>query len=241
LLLARQDPAIALRAAPKGSAGAELLDRAAACLPPQSPVAIAIDQSAREINPHLVGPATRQARRLLAASKPLEAADLLRKLPKLDVASQRLLAEAYMRAGDAQSAAHAIAPLINLKNVSATVLRTAASIYMTTGDDSAIQLVASRLRGLTGGRAEPLADVELFLAGLYESHRRYALALKAYDDSNRAKESRQALAAIARVAEEMGHRERAILAYRRLCRFDGGKGTACASAEKLAGHERARP
>jgi tetratricopeptide (TPR) repeat protein len=241
LLLARQDPAIALRAAPKGSAGAELLDRAAACLPPQSPVAIAIDQSAREINPHLVGPATRQARRLLAASKPLEAADLLRKLPKLDVASQRLLAEAYMRAGDAQSAAHAIAPLINLKNVSATVLRTAASIYMTTGDDSAIQLVASRLRGLTGGRAEPLADVELFLAELYESHRRYALALKAYDDSNRAKESRQALAAIARVAEEMGHRERAILAYRRLCRFDGGKGTACASAEKLAGHERARP
>lgn len=241
LLKAHQDPAIALRAAPEGTAGAELLDRAAACLPLRSSVAITIDERARVLDPDLVGPATRQARRLLAADQPLEAVDLLGALPKLDVASQRLLAEAYMRAGDAQSAAHAIAPLINLKKVSATVLRTAASIYMTTGDDSAIQLVASRLRGLTGGRAEPLADVELFLAGLYESHRRYALALKAYDDSNRAKESRQALAAIARVAEEMGHRERAILAYRRLCRFDGGKGTACASAEALAGHERARP
>jgi tetratricopeptide (TPR) repeat protein len=237
LLDAHQDPAIALRAAPEGHAGAALLDRAAACLPLQSPVAIAIDESAMERDPFLIGPATRRARRLLAGQQPLEAVDLLRGLPKLDVNSQRLLAQAYMRAGDPQSAANTIAPLINVKKVSATVLRTAATIYMTTGDDSEIQLIASRLRGLTGGKAEPLADVEYFLAGLYESHRRYALALKAYDDSNRAKESRKALAAIARVAEEMGTRERAILAYRRLCRFDGGKGTACASAERLGAPE----
>lgn len=241
LLEAHQDPGIAVRAAPPGVAGAELLDRAATCLPLGSPVAITIDQRARELDPDLVGPATRQARRLLAADQPLEAVDLLEALPKLDVASQRLLAEAYMRAGDARSAANAIAPLVNLKKVSATVLRTAASIYMTIGDDSAIQVVASRLRGLTGGRAEPLADVELFLAELYESHRRYALALKAYDDSNRAKESRQALAAVARVSEAMGNRERAVLAYRRLCRFDGGKGAACASAEALASPEPAWP
>lgn len=241
LLQAHQDPAIALRAAPEGPAGAAFLDRAAGCLPLGSPVTIAIDERARELDPNLVVPATRQARRLLAAEQPLDAVDLLDGLPKLDVTSRRLLAEAYMRAGDPQSAAHAIAPLVNLKEVSATVLRTAASIYMATGDDSQIQLVASRLRGLTGGKAEPLAKVELFLAGLYESHQRYALALKAYDDSNRAKESRQALAAIARIAEEMGNRERAILAYRRLCRFDGGKGPACASAGALEGPERAWP
>jgi tetratricopeptide (TPR) repeat protein len=241
LLIAQQNPAIALRAAPEGRAGAKLLDRAAACLPLQSPVAIAIDESARELDPYLVGPATRQARRLLAAKKPLEAVDVLLGLPKLDVTSQRILAEAYMRAGDPQSAAHAIAPLVNLEKVPSFVLRTAASIYMTTGDDSEVQLVASRLRGQTGGKAEPLANVEFFLGELYESHRRYALALKAYEDSNRAQESRKALMAIARIAEEMGNRERSLLTYRRLCRFDGGKGAACASAEGLAKPAKAWP
>jgi tetratricopeptide (TPR) repeat protein len=233
LLTAQQDPAIALRAAPEGLAGAKLLDRAAACLRLQSPVAIAIDQSARSLDPYLVGPATRQARRLLAANKPLEAVDLLRALPKLDVTSRRILAEAYIRAGDPQSAAQTIAPLLNLKKVPSFALRTAASIYMTTGDNSEVQLVASRLRAQTGGKVEPLADVEFFLGGLYESHRRYAPALRAYEDSNRARESRRALVAIARVAEEMGNRDRALLTYKRLCRFDGGKGTACASAERL--------
>lgn len=241
LLIAHQDPAIALRAAPEGPAGAKLLDRAAACLPLQSPVAIAIDQSARELAPNLVGPATRQARRLLAAKKPLEAVDLLRRLPKLDVTSRTILARAYMHGGDAQSAVHTIAPLVSLERTPSSVLRTAASIYMTAGDDREVELVASRLRGQTGAKAEPLAKVELFLGELYESHRRYALALRAYEDSNRAKESRKALVAIARVAEEMGNRERAVLTYRRLCRFDGGKGAACASAEELAKPVKAWP
>jgi tetratricopeptide (TPR) repeat protein len=241
LLVARQDPAIALRAAPAGLDGAKLLDRAAPCLPLQSPVAIAIDQSARKLDPYLVGPATRQARRLLIEKQPLEAVDLLRSLPKLDIASQRILAEAYMQAGDPRSAARTIAPLVSLKKVPSNALRTAASIYIATGDESGIQIVTSRLRGQTGGRAAPLADVELFLGELYESHRRYAPALRAYEDSNRARESRKALAAIARVAEEMGNRDRALLTYRRLCRFDGGKGPACVSAEKLAEPARAWP
>jgi uncharacterized protein HemY len=178
---------------------------------------------------------------LLAAKKPLEAVDLLRALPKLGVTSQKILADAYMRAGDPQSAALTIAPLLNLRKAPSSVLRSAASIYMTTGDDNDVQLVASRLRGQTGGKAEPLADVEFFLGELYESHGRHALALKAYEDSNRAQESRKALVAVARVAEEMGNRGRALLTYRRLCRFDGGKGAACASAEGLAKPETAWP
>lgn len=241
LLISRQDSAIALRAAPDGLAGAKLLDRAAPCLPLQSPVAIAIDESARTRDPNLVGPATRQARRLLAADKPLEAVDLLRALPKLDVTARTILADAYMRGGDPHAAADAIAPLVNLKKPSSFALRTAAAIYMATGDDSGVQLVASRLRGQTGAKARPLAEVEYFLGSLYESHLRYALALRAYEDSNRAQESRKAMAAIARVAEEMGNRERALLTYRRLCRFDGGKGKACASAEELAGPAKAWP
>jgi tetratricopeptide (TPR) repeat protein len=234
LLRARQDATIALRAAPPGPAGAELLDRAAQCLPLQSPVAIEIDERAREIDPNLVGPARRQARRLLAAKRPLEAVDLLRLLPKHDVGSQRLLAEAYMQAEDPDAAARAIAPLLSLRKVPSNVLQTAAVVYMATGDESEVQVALSRLRGQAAGKAKTLADVEFFLGELYETHRRYPLALKAYEDSNRAQESRKALVAIARVADAMGNRERALLTYRRLCRFDGGKGSACASAQELA-------
>ena len=160
---------------------------------------------------------------------------MLRRVPKLDVEGTRTLAEAYMHANDATAAARTIAPLLSQRTVPSSVLRTAASIYLATGHDSDVQMVASRLRGQTSGKAKPLADVELFLGQLYESHRRYALALKAYEDSALAQESRTALVAIARVAEAMGNRERALLTYRRLCRFDGGKGEACASAQELGG------
>ena len=235
LLREGKDPAIALRAAPPGAEGAKFLDRAALCLPIQSPAAIAIDEAGRARDPTLPAPATRQARRFRRDDRPLEAVEVLRRVPKLDVEGTRTLAEAYMQANDATAAARTIAPLLSQRTVPSSVLRTAASIYLATGHDSDVQMVASRLRGQTSGKAKPLADVELFLGQLYESHRRYALALKAYEDSALAQESRTALVAIARVAEAMGNRERALLTYRRLCRFDGGKGEACASAQELGG------
>lgn len=233
LLVAREDPAIALRAAPAGADGAEFLDRAAVCLPLQSPASIAIDEAARELDHGLPGPATRQARRLLADRRPVEAIELLQAVPELDVTGRWLLADAYLRTNDPHSAAREIAPLLSRRKVPGNVLRTAASIYVKTGDDSQLLRVAARLRGQTGGKAEGLAEVELFLGELYESHRRYALALKAYEHSLQAHESRQALLSVARVAESMGNRQRALLTYRRLCRADAGKGEACASADAL--------
>jgi hypothetical protein len=241
LLRDAKDPAIALRAAPAGAAGAKFLNRAALCLPLQSPVAIAIDEASRTLDPALPTPATRQARRLLAEDRPLEAIELLRAVPKLDREGRRILAESHLRGGDPRAAAHTIVPLLTQLKVPSGVLRTAASIYATTGDESDLQGVASRLRGQTAGKAQGLADVELFLGQLYEAHHRYAPALKAYEDSARAQESRKALVAIARVAEAMGNRERALLTYRRLCRSDGGKGPACASAKRLERPQEPRP
>lgn len=234
LLRDKGDHRIALRAAPEGPDGAKFLDRAALCLPLQSEAAARIDEAARSRDSNLPGPRSRQARRLLAEQRPLEAIDVLLAAPDLDSDGQRVLAEAYMIAKDPRAAARTIAPLLSARNVPSSVLKTAASIYITTGDEDELQRVISRLRGQTGGRAQALADVELFLAGLYESRQRYAPALRSYEDSNRARESRKALLAIARVAEAMGNRERALLAYRRLCRSDGGTGAACASAEQLA-------
>lgn len=234
LLKRRANPAIALRAAPDGTDGAKFLDRAALCLPLQLPAAIEIDEAARARDPELPGPRTRQARRLLAEGRPLDAVDLLHRARNLDENGQRVLAEAYLRGNDPLSAAQAISPLMSATSAPSSVLRTAASIYATTGDEASLERAVSRLRGQTGGKSKPLADVEMFLGKLYESHRRYPLALKAYENSNRALESRQALIATARVADAMGNRERALLTYRRLCRADGGTGPACASADALA-------
>ena len=233
LLRSSEDPQIALRATPEGAAGAAFLDRAALCLPLHSSAAILIDEAAREIDPNLFGPAVRQARRLAANDRPLEAIDLLRRMPTLDLNGRVILAEAQLQAEDAEGAAETIAPLLSSREAPSAALRTAASIYIAVGDENRSELVASRLRGQTGGKAKPLADVELFLGKLYESHQRYALALKAYDGANRAQESREALVAIARVAEATGNRERALLTYKRLCRADGQKGRACEAAKEL--------
>jgi tetratricopeptide (TPR) repeat protein len=241
LLRASEDPAIALRAAPEGPDGARFLDRAALCLPLQSPAAVLIDEAARARDPNLPGPRSRQAGRLLAEQRPLDAVDLLRRAPALDPDGQRILAEAYMRGSDLRAAAETIAPLLSAGDAQASVLRTAASIYMKTGNEDGFRRVVARLRGQTAGKAKPLADVEMFVGKLYESQRRYTSALRAYEDSHQAHESRQALLAMARVADAMGNRGRALLTYRRLCRFDGGKGAACTTAEQLAKPPNSRP
>jgi tetratricopeptide (TPR) repeat protein len=171
---------------------------------------------------------------LLAANRPLEAIDLLAKLRPRDAAATRILAEAHLRAGNPEAAAAAIGPLLHRWKIPSDVLRTAASVYVAIGDDRQARLVAARLRAQAEGKTEALSDVDFFLGGLYESHQRYGPALKAYEDSNRTLESQRALVAIARVAEALGNRERALLAYKQLCRSDGGKGKACASAGGLA-------
>ena len=234
LLRANGNPAIALRAAPQGLDGAKFLDRAAMCLPLQSPESARIDTAARARDPNLPGPRSRQAERLLAKQQPLEAIDLLLGSPDLDPNGQRILADAYMRGNDLQAAARTIAPLLSAGDVPSSVLRTAATIYVKIGDEESLVRVLSGLRAQTAGKAKSLADVELFVGKLYESQRRYAPALKSYEDSHRAEESRQALLAMARVADAMGNRARALITYRRLCRSDGGKGAACAAAQRLS-------
>jgi tetratricopeptide (TPR) repeat protein len=221
LLRQAQDPTIALRTAPEGPAGVRLLDRSARCLPLQSQAAIAIDEEARRLDPNAIGPAARQARRLFLAGSPDDAANLLGALPELDVGSTKILAEAHLRSGNVDAAADAIRPLLLRTRLPSDVLRTAASIFASARDDHQLNRVASRLRALTAGKPEALAEVELFLGGLYEQNQRSALALSSYQSSFRANETREALEAVARTANAVGDRQRALWARRRLCRIDG--------------------
>jgi hypothetical protein len=221
LLRQAQDPTIALRTAPGGTAGVQLLDRSARCLPLQSPSAIVIDAEARRLDPDAIGPATRQARRLLASGSPAEAANVLSALPQLDVGSTKILAQAHLRSGDVEAAAGVIGSVLLRPRLPSDVLKTAASIYARAGDDDKLNRVASSLRALTAGKPNALAEVELFLGRLYEENQRLALALSSYQSSFRANETREALKSVARTADAIGDKQRALWAHRRLCRLDG--------------------
>lgn len=221
LLRQTQEPTIALRTAPEGQAGVRLLDRAAQCLPLQSAVAIAIDEEARRLDPNAIGATSRQARRLLASGRSADAASLLGALPELDVGTTKILAEAHLRSGDVAAAADAIATVLSRPRLPSDVLRTAASIYANARDDGKLDVVASRLRALTAGKRDALAEVELFLGRLYEESQRPAHALRSYQSSLRAKETREALEAVARTAAAIGNEQRARAAHRRLCRLAG--------------------
>jgi predicted Zn-dependent protease len=140
--------------------------------------------------------------------------------------------------GEASAAGEIIAPLVQQRRASPEALRTAVAIQIALGRDEEVRSLASRLRSQTNGKKEPLAEIDLFIGGLYEQAGRYPSALVAYRRANRILESRQGLDALARVSAASGDTTGALLVYQRLCRIDGGTGEACRSAQKLsAGRE----
>jgi hypothetical protein len=238
LLEHQPDIEIVHRVTPPGIAGGRFLDRVAGCVPWTTPLAAAIDASARERDPTLVGPTLRQAKRFMLDGQERKAIELLSELPELDPAARHVLADAHLRVGEASAAGEIIAPLVQQRRASPEALRTAVAIQIALGRDEEVRSLASRLRSQTNGKKEPLAEIDLFIGGLYEQAGRYPSALVAYRRANRILESRQGLDALARVSAASGDTTGALLVYQRLCRIDGGTGEACRSAQKLsAGRE----
>jgi tetratricopeptide (TPR) repeat protein len=223
---------IAFRAAPEGRAGLDFLDRTSGCLAPSSSASAAIDAALRERDSQLVGPTVRQAKRLLHAGDTAGAVEILGALKEPDTEASRTLAMAQLRTDDAKAAELTIARLLGSSQASSAVLHTALSIYVALGKDQEANRMAARLRAQ---KPDPksLAELGLRLGRLYEAEGRYPLALQAYEDANDALESPATLSSIARLARELGHRERALLAYRKLCRSEGGKGSSCSTAQDL--------
>ncbi len=233
ILRETQNPEIAFRAAPRGPAGLDFLDRTAGCLPPDSTVGAAIDAALRERDPQLVGPALREAQRSLRKGQADQAIALLGVLREPDDEARRTLAEARLSDGDPEGAEQTIAPLLAQPKVSTAALRTALSIYVALGKDTDVQRIAARQRAQTKSDPRSLAAIDLQLGRLYEAEGRYPLALQAYEDANQAIESVETLNSIAQLALKLGHRDRALLTYRHLCRSEGGVGSYCKRAQDL--------
>ncbi|MDH3727737.1 MAG: O-antigen ligase family protein [Myxococcales bacterium] len=234
LLELQPDIEIVHRVTPPGVAGGRFLDRVAGCLPWTAPLAGAIDASARERDPTLIRPTLRQAKRLMLDEQNRKAIELLTGLPELDATARHVLADAYLQESEAVVAEEIIASLIQQRRPSPQALRTAVAIQIALGHDEQVRSLASRLRSQTNGRKEPLAEIDLFIGGLYEQAARYPSALVAYRRANRIIESRKGLEALARVSAVSGDTTGALLIYQRLCRTDGGTGEACVSAQKLS-------
>ncbi len=237
LLEHKPDIEIVDRVTPEGIAGGRFLDRVAGCVPWNTPLAAAIDARARERDPTLMGPALRQAKRLMLEGRRNRAIELLTSLSELDAAARHLLADAHLQEGNADIAGEIIAPLVEQRRPSREALRTAVAIQVALGHDAQVRSLASRLRSQTNGRQEPLAEIDLFIGELYEQAGRYPSALVAYRRANRILESRQGLEALARVSAVSGDTTGALLVYRRLCRTDGGTGEACRSAQRLSAEQ----
>ncbi|MGB5809675.1 MAG: hypothetical protein WBG86_04040, partial [Polyangiales bacterium] len=109
------------------------------------------------------------------------------------------------------------------------------------GEDAAVDPLAARLRSRANGRTEPIAEIDLYIGERYEAAGQMRLALAAYRRANRIAESRRSLEAVARASNATGDTIAAILAYRTLCRKNGGSGPACASARELEGNAEPAP
>ncbi|MEM7435803.1 MAG: O-antigen ligase family protein [Myxococcota bacterium] len=222
------------RVTPEGAAGGLFLDRVSGCVPWTSPLAAEIDARAIERDETLVGPALRQAKRLILQGDDAPAVELLEGLPSLNAAARLVLAQSYLRLADPAKAETWIAPLVQRRRAAPEALRTAIAIQVALRDDDQVRSLASRMRSQTQGRQEPLAEIDLYLGRLYERAGRFPIALAAYRRANRIQESRETLESLARVSAATGDTPGALLVYQRLCRQDGGTGPACRSAQKLS-------
>lgn len=237
--LLEEDPRIeiVLRVTPKGEDGALFLDRIAGCLPWTSPLAAAIDAKALDRDPSLSRPALREAKRKLLAGDGAGAIAMLANRPELDTTTRLVLAQAYLKEGEAKRAEETLAPLLQQRRATAETLRTALAIEISIGDEARVRSVASRLRAQALEQGTALAEIDMLLGALYEAAGEYPMALVAYRRAGRSGGSRKSLESIARVSALSGDAAGALITYRRLCRADGGVGDACRTAEKLSAGE----
>jgi hypothetical protein len=220
-----------IRAAPPGSPGAKFFNRAVLCANSNEAENEVLDHEALRRDPQLSVVARRQARRLINQGDITEAIDLLASIREPDQATRARLAHAHLRNGQPERGLEALRPVL-ASTSHPDLLRAAATIYAATGEYDAVARVGARMRAVALTDPVSLARSELFLGALYEKHGQLTSALRSYESAIRFQETPQTLGAVARTAERLGHRTRALAAYRRLCRLEQTE--ACAQAERLA-------
>ncbi|MFW6023799.1 MAG: O-antigen ligase family protein [Myxococcota bacterium] len=221
--LGRAEDASALieRAAPRESAlRAAFLEVASTCLTPTSQVARRVDRLLLEAQPRSVSAAIRVARRQAQAGDAAGALSALQTLAQEhphDRSAWLALAGTALEAGELGLARQALGRAERLEGDPKPVLRLTAQTQAREGDLDAARTTLQRLRGLSGSSTREMANALDFEGDLWRRTDHIAQALRAYDKAHRIDPSARRLEKVARTAEALGDRVRALRAYLELC------------------------
>ena len=221
ILRASPDATWALRAAPAGTEGVPLLNRAARCMLRHPEVAEAIDQEILRRDEGTIEAQLRAIERLKRAGQMEAALDQAQDAHRAHATDADVTLALAQLLVDAQRPREAL-DLLRRAGGSlpdrAQMLRVEAGAHAGLGDAEAMRRSIGQLRGLAAARAGPLAAVLLLRARLELQLGNRAQALVALERAERLSPSQATLLQIARLAEQLGATARAQTAYRELLR-----------------------
>jgi tetratricopeptide (TPR) repeat protein len=223
----------ALAAMPREPAQAALtyLDVLATCLSGRPSDAHAVDVALLERDPRHARALTRVARRANRRGEAGESLALLeRAVASATEPELRLeLVDALLAMGQAERASAALAPLLGER--SPRVIEREATIAARRGDLPRMRALFEELRSVSTDSTEALHGALMFVGRTEASIGRDERALAAFAEAHRLTGSNDALRSVARSAERLGDRARALHAYTTLC--SEGMQDGCENADRL--------
>jgi tetratricopeptide (TPR) repeat protein len=240
VLSKERDATLLLRAAPIGVERARFLEMATGCVDCYSELCKSIDRELLTLNPGLLNPQIREARRLFRSGNADQAEAKLRsviqKFPDSPDA-YFVLAEMLLGSGKPKPAIAVLQSVEKYIQDKKALLLMRAQAYANLGDERSMRLTVERLRDLTSSDMSSLASTLGFLGQLELQLGNRGHALKAFEESNRISPTTQALASVASICEQLGELRRAYHAYARLCELEPANTGYCDAVERLIKHK----
>lgn len=215
------------RAAPP-DAGAGHYERVVGCPRIDDALVRAIDARILELDPDSPSALVRHARRLRASQEPTAAVALLTDAVDahpLNAHVWNSLASALLETGRPDEALSALKKAEAHGVSQALLLESRARIEATLKDTTAMRATLMRMRGLSRGDAQLMADARFLEATLEADLGNIDRALRAFEASDQARPNAAALRQAAALALKTNRLERAHQLYRELCRRDPNDGS----------------
>ncbi|MDH5674595.1 MAG: hypothetical protein OEZ06_20880 [Myxococcales bacterium] len=238
--LARADPGVVFRVAPRQREPRQALLRAVApCLhgATDADALAAADRRLLQELPDLVAPRLRQAKRLEHDGQARAARDLFERVATEhpgDLGAQIALAEHLLSNRAAREALVTCERAIERVAQPQRLVELQARAHAQLGDAEGMRRSAERLRGMAAGDATALARAFAFWGRLEQTQGNTGRALHAFEEANRIKEDAGTLSSVAALAEALGDSRRAARAYRRLCEL-APRAAACTKWQQARG------
>lgn len=237
--IARHDPSGVIEvSAPRNADRAWFLEQVARCLPISSPHVIELDAELVRLDPKAHLPRVRIARRLMAAQRYAEAAevaDVARSLAPEDAHVATLAARARAADGKFDAAFQVLDDALNRGAAPALIYAEIAQVAAEAKDRPRLTEALDRLRGWVGANATALDQAYRLEADLETRLGNRGAALAAYEEAYRIAGNPSSLQGVAQTAEALGDLRRAYRAYAELCALGQEGQGACAQRDRLQG------